>query len=370
MAFLAGANSAHSWRWIDYFAERGHETHWISLAPFTRSARPELSTYVVPIVPGGPIGLIRAGAAVRKILAGVRPDFLHVHSVGTYGAVGALSGWRPMVATAWGSDVLLTARAPAKRIVIRALLARAEMVTCDALHMREALIGLGVPAAKIRLIYFGTDPTKFRPGVDGAHVRARFGLGAGPVIISLRSLEPIYDVSTLIRAMSTVAGKMPEARCLVVGDGTEREALGALVHSLGLNGTVFLAGAAPADEMPAFLAAADIYVSTSRSDAGLAASTAEAMASALPVVVTASAENHRWVAEGEGGFLIPPGDAEALASRILDLVHQPALRKAFGDHNRQVIVDRNNYFREMAKMEDLYREVAGIPHVPDQAGST
>jgi glycosyltransferase involved in cell wall biosynthesis len=313
---------------------------------------------------------MRAGRAVRKILARVRPHLLHVHSVGTYGVVGALSGRRPLVATAWGSDVLLTARAPVKRMVIRAVLRRAELVTCDALHMREALLRLGVPAAKIRVVYFGTDPTKFRPGVDGAHIRARFRLGAGPVIISLRSLEPIYDVATLIRAMPAVVREVPEARCLVVGDGTEREALQALVRSLGLSGTVSLAGAAPPEDMPAFLAAADIYVSTSRSDAGLAASTAEAMASALPVVVTASAENHLWVVEGKGGFLIPLGDAETLARRILDLIHQPAVRKAYGAHNREVIEDRNNYFREMAKMEDLYREIAGVPRARDQARSS
>src|SRR5574341_1377259 len=110
LAFLAGANSAHSWRWVDYFAGHGHEIHWISLVPFPRSPRPELLTYAVPVVPGGAIGLIRAGRTVGKILAGVRPDLLHVHSVGTYGVVGALSGWRPMLATAWGSDVLITAR--------------------------------------------------------------------------------------------------------------------------------------------------------------------------------------------------------------------------------------------------------------------
>jgi glycosyltransferase involved in cell wall biosynthesis len=152
-----------------------------------------------------------------------------------------------------------------------------------------------------------------------------------------------------------------------VGDGSERSVLESLVRSLGLMGTVRLAGAVPADEIPAFLAAADIYVSTARSDAGLAASTAEAMAAALPVVVTACAENHLWVAEGKGGYLVPLGDAEALARGILDLAHQPDLRSAFGAYNRQVIEERNNYFREMAKVEQLYQEVAAARRAVDGA---
>ena len=335
MAMLAGANSAHSWRWIDYFVQRGHEIHWISLVPFPRAPRPELSSYVVPVAPRGVFGLLRAGGAVRRILAGIGPQLLHVHSVGSYGVVGALSGARPMMATAWGSDVLLAARAPGRRMVIRGVLGRAALVTCDALHMREALLRLGVPPAKIRVIYFGTDPTRFHPGVDGSYVRARFGLRDGPVIISLRSLEPIYDVATLVR-------------------------------SLGLTETVRLAGPVSAEEIPAFLTAADIYVSTARSDAGLAASTAEAMASELPVVVTACAENHLWVAEGRGGYLTPLGDADALARRILDLAHRPDLRKAFGTHNRQVIEERNNYFREMAKIESLYQDLAAAHGAADR----
>jgi glycosyltransferase involved in cell wall biosynthesis len=102
-----------------------------------------------------------------------------------------------------------------------------------------------------------------------------------------------------------------------------------------------------------------VYVSTSRSDAGLAASTAEAMASGLPVVVTDSGENRVWVADGENGFIVPTQAPEMLAERILDLLRRPDVRARWGRANRQIIVERNDYVREMGRMEEIYRTLAG-----------
>ena len=102
------------------------------------------------------------------------------------------------------------------------------------------------------------------------------------------------------------------------------------------------------------------YVSTSLSDGGIAASTAEAMACGIPAVVSNSGENDRWIEDGKTGFLVPARASEMLAQRIVSLLRDGALRKVVGLAGRDVIVERNDYAGEMTKMEKLYEEVAGV----------
>jgi len=103
----------------------------------------------------------------------------------------------------------------------------------------------------------------------------------------------------------------------------------------------------------------DVYVSTSLSDAGIAASTAEAMACGLPVVITDSGENARWIEPGRNGFLVPLSEPGALAEKLLRLIDDPELRSRLGAAGRATIQERNDYQVEMAKMETLYQQIDG-----------
>ena len=254
--------------------------------------------------------------------------------------------------------MLLAAKSRLKQPFIRFVLQCADMITCDAYHMRDAMARLGVDPAKMQIVFFGTDTIKFRPHFDGGEIRRRYGLGTGPVIISTRSLLPVYDVASLISALPVVFREVPDARCIVVGGGSERESLTSLAATLGVTERVHFIGSVAGDEMPRLFGAADIYVSTSLSDAGLAASTAEAMACGLPVVVTDTAENRLWVGDGLGGFLVPVQNPQALAEKIIFLAKNTQERERLGAYNRPVIEERNNYSVEMQKMERLYATVA------------
>jgi glycosyltransferase involved in cell wall biosynthesis len=108
------------------------------------------------------------------------------------------------------------------------------------------------------------------------------------------------------------------------------------------------------DEFPNVLASCDIYVSTSLSDAGISAATAEAMASGLPVVITDFGDNKKWVIDGENGFVIPIKDHRILAEKIVYLLHNKEERIKMGENGRQLIEEKNNYYKEMAKVEQIY----------------
>ena len=358
LAYLAGADSIHSYRWIKYFADKGYDIYWISLAPLTVGDR--IKNVDITEIKGFPIKILSIATSmfkVRELIKNNKPDILHAHYAGTYGLLGAMSQFHPFIVTAWGSDVLSAGRDIIKRPLVRFALNKADLITCDAAHMRNTMMKLGVNDKKIRIIYFGTDTNKFHSGERCRSLRQKLGIFDSPMIISLRSLEPIYDVETLIKAISLVLKEAPDAKFVIAGKGSQEEYLKNLTKSQGVAGSTLFVGQITNDELPRYLRSSDIYVSTSLSDAGLSASTAEAMASGLPVIITETGENRLWVKDGENGFLISVKNPEILAEKIVVLLKENSMRAKYGDRNRKIIEERNNYYVEMGKMERIYKEI-------------
>jgi len=357
LCFLAGADSIHSVKWVKYFADRGHEVHWISLTPATEGRLENVKFYFLGGLFRGKcrlLNLLLYPIYVRRLLSRIKPDVLHAHYAGVNGVVGALSGCHPFVLTAWGSDVLIAAKSRLKGPLVKYALNKADLITCDADHMREAMRKLGVNSEKINIIYFGIDTQKFRPGASHETLRNKLGIAKSPAIISLRSFEPIYDVATLIRAIPPVLKEVPEAKFVIAGRGSQEKALKELSQSLGVARSVRFISWVANDELPQYLTSVDIYVSTSLSDAGLSSSTAEAMACGLPVIITNSGENSKWVSDGESGFIIPMKDAKILAEKIILLLQDREKRARLGEEGRKVIDERDNYSKEMERMEKIY----------------
>jgi glycosyltransferase involved in cell wall biosynthesis len=357
LCYIANANTVHSHRWIAYFAGEGHEVDWISVSPCTAAPPPNVRLHLVgpPAASArSPLALASAAWRIRSLVRRIDPDLIHAHYAGVNGILAAQAGVRPFVVTAWGSDVLFAGRKSLQGLPIRAALRSADRVTCDAEHMRREIAAMGVAADRLDVIYFGTDTAMFSPDARDERLAADLGVQGRPTVISLRNFHPVYDIATFIRAIPLVRQRVPDALFLLGGSGPDEAALRELATRLGVIDAVRFLGALPASALPAYLRLADVYVSTSRSDAGLSASTAEAMACGVPVVVTDSGDNTRWITDGLNGFIVPVGAPDALALRIVTLLDDSTLCQACGHANRDAIVERNSYRTEMAKVEELY----------------
>lgn len=359
IAFLAASNSIHSIRWIQYFVDQGHSVTWISLAPASPEALDLLkktSYYEISPSPLADITgkkaafhLFSAVRKIKEILKKERPDVLHIHSAGTYGLVGMFSGFHPRIVTPWGSDILLTSSL-VKKILIEYVVTTADFLTCDGENTAKALQEFGGDLEKISIIRFGVDVKKFESLV---HVPAPDNIVR---VLSLRNLEPVYNIETLIETAEIVHKENKNVRFQIAGDGSERQKLETCVQEKNLQSCVTLSGRYDPNTLPAMFGNSDIYVSTSLSDSGLSASTAEAMAAGLPAIVSDSGDNRAWVKEERGGFIFPCKDAKTLAEHILFLAAHPETRKEFGEYNQNVIMEKNNYWKEMEKVEKIYLE--------------
>jgi glycosyltransferase involved in cell wall biosynthesis len=270
-----------------------------------------------------------------------RPDIIHVHYLSPFGALaglyGSITGFGSIVLTPWGSDVLLAGRLARK--LVKYLIRRASAITCDAEHIRKAAFLMGGNPKRIVLIYFGTDVRKFSPESASDGLRRDLGTLGWPSVISCRALNPLYDVRSLVAALPEVVEEVPGARIVIAGRGSQETELKELSRELGVSDSVAFVGNIPNDQLPAYFSSSDIYISTSTSDAGLSASTAEAMACGLPVIVTDFGDNGKWVQHGLNGLIVPLRDPESVARSI---VHE----------------HRNNYYREMEKVGRLYEQMA------------
>jgi glycosyltransferase involved in cell wall biosynthesis len=78
------------------------------------------------------------------------------------------------------------------------------------------------------------------------------------------------------------------------------------------------------------------------------------MACGIPVVITDFGDNYKWVKNDVNGFLVPLKNPDALAEKIIYLLKNPEVCRVFGEKNRMIIEEKNNFDEEMEKIEDLY----------------
>jgi glycosyltransferase involved in cell wall biosynthesis len=213
---------------------------------------------------------------------------------------------------------------------------------------------MGIGEEKIKLISHGIDTRRFHPGRRDETLRTELGLTGHSTVISVRNLKPIYDLASFMEAMPLVLKEIPDAKFIVAGNGTEKEALVRLAKSRGVLDHVLFTGAIPHEQIPDYLASSDVYVSTSLSDGGIAVSTLEAMASGLAPVATDVGDVRRWIKDGVNGFVVPTRDPVMLAEKIIYMLQNKDVLKRFGATNRVTIKERADYYKEMEKVGRIY----------------
>ena len=296
ICYLADAGSVHTRKWIGYFANSGHEVHLISLDDAQSHDFSNVTLHTVRRVNSiRGLSTMILVSQLRRILRSIEPHLIHAHYASTYGFWSALTMFHPYILTAWGSDILITPdSSKLSMLKVRLALSKADFITCDAQHLANKMIHLGAIKSKIGLVSFGVDTQKFAAEGRDPDLKRRLQLPEDSLlVISLRGLTEGYDVETLVRAAPAVLHEVPQARFVIAGNGSQRSYLEHLADSLGVAYSMRFVGMIPNDNLPRYLASVDVYVSTSLSDAGIAASTAEAMACQLPVIVTDVVENRR-----------------------------------------------------------------------------
>jgi len=154
------------------------------------------------------------------------------------------------------------------------------------------------------------------------------------IIVFVGSLRPVKGLKYLIEAFKIINKKNPMARLFLVGDGPERHSLEDIAEKDGLKAKVNFIGQIENDEIPKYMAAADIFVLPSLSE-GFPGVVLEAMASGLPIVATKVRGLPEIVKDGENGFLVEPENPGQIAEKALALLGGDKLREKISNNNKE-----------------------------------
>lgn len=344
LTFIAPGNSIHSFKWISSIAERYEgDIYWITFfgadysIPGVRQIEFERNIK----------GLLNAIFFVKKHTKGI----IHIHSLGFHLLFFLLSRCmfikNKMVTTPWGSDLIYGRWNFIKLLMLKNIFKNSALVTCDAVFMKELIRDI-YPLARVKLINFGVDTDKF------SFKKRVISKGNPFKLLSIRNLEDIYNIECIVRMMDIVSQKGLNVQLSIYADGSLKKKLQRLVSNLHLDDKILFLGRYSQDDLVNILASHDAFVSMARSDAGIASSTAEAMATGMICLVSDVAENSLWISHNVSGFLVRNNDHKDLARNIELIVLGKIDASDIGTKAREKIVSCNSIVGEMEKMNNIY----------------
>lgn len=272
---------------------------------------------------------VAAAIRLKRIIADFSPDVVHTHDFTSLflfslaSRLGALPA--RLVVSLHGGHVRLS---PGKQALHSALLRRCDVAIGVSQRQVERLRAqLGTRASLIHIPY-GVEPMPMHPSTDDREAAcAPSPLSDGPVVVMAARFEKPKDQDSLVCAMRQIAEAFTSVECILAGSGRRLRTIQALVAEQGLDRNVrFVVGTT---EVGAIISQADVCVLSSFHE-GLPICILEYMAAHKPVVASDVGGVCEMVRNEKEGFLVEPGDPDALADRIAFLLRDPATAKQMG----------------------------------------
>jgi len=210
-----------------------------------------------------------------------------------------------------------------------------------------------IPPNKLLTILNGVDTDTFKPlNIEDRYaLRRELGIGAGDRIIgTVCRLDPIKNLEFMITCMPAVVKLVPDAKLVIVGDGSARKALEQLALALRLEKTVLFLG--QRDRIERILPAFDIYCCTSLSE-GTSMTILEAMACGLPIVASAVGGNLSLV-DDTNGALFRLNDKDAFITIMSTIFSDAESRYERGRISRRKVITSFSLDRMVIQYQRLY----------------
>jgi len=304
---------------------------------------------------------------LARLIRAERPQILHTHTAKA-GAIGRLAALvagpdgPPIVVHTFHGHVLHGYFDPFRTRVFR-LLERFLARTSTALiavspQVRDDLVALHVaPAEKFTVVRLGIELDE-RVAIDDAmraEARRVMGIPPGRFAVGwVGRMTGVKRTDDVVRAFATLRARGVDACLCIVGDGPDREQVERRAHELGVIRDCLFLGYQ--EDVARFFAVFDAFVLSSVNE-GTPVVAIEALAAARPVVATRVGGVPDVVTEGVDGFLVEPGDVEALAERLERLARDPELRGAMGEAGRARVLPRYAVARLIDDIDRLYRSL-------------
>ena len=348
--------------------EKGHQVTIITRGSWkagTSFDTEGIKVYRVRFYPAYPFHVHLHGLFVNSLLRRIeRPDVVHLHTP----LVPPVKVAAPIITTVHtpmlvdsryaepvnALGVAIKLQAPVSFRLERSLIRRSALVAAVSRAVAEELAPYGLQSESVIITRNGVDHNLFRPPSQEARPE-RYVLTVG----RLAYRKGLFDV---LRCAALMADRHPDVKFLLVGSGPLEAKLRGLAAKLGVEGRVKFLGPLPygSAALVRIYQQCTVYLQASRYE-GLPGSLLEAMACGRPVVATAVSGHLDVIEPGENGVLVPPGDPEALAVAVGDMLEDRGMRERLGRAARRTVEEDYTWEVVTERVLACYRRALNGP---------
>ena len=290
-----------------------------------------------------------------------RIDVVHTHCFYTniFGMTGGFLAGVPARVTSKGETDGF--RTPLQKRAERMSFRLGHRVIANCLVVQNMLIREGVNPGRIIQHYNGLDLDRLKvpTGVSRDELLAKFGLPSGrrlmTIVANLRN--PVKDHRMFLRAAADVRKAVPDAAFVVAGEGELMPDLRELAAELGIASDVHFIGRC--DDVAGLLHASTAGVLSSKAE-GFANAILEYMAAGLPVVATDVGGVREAILEGETGYIVPSGNHEQMAQRMIQVLANNDNARAMGARGQAIVAEKFSSEHHLRNTLELYDELLRV----------
>ncbi len=232
-----------------------------------------------------------------------------------------------------------------------------------------------IPRERIVEIPWGANTERFHPGIvreradDLRRLREELALPAEGTVVFVGSFRPWHGAVEVVEAVLQLLRQGRQVTCLLVGQGPLWPAVERRCRESGYGAHFRLVGSVPYEEVPLYLALAQVGVAPFQPRHHPALQAAgffwsplkvfETMAMGLPVVTSDIPPLNRIVRQGQEGLLVPEGETERLAEAVQALLEDPVRAREMGWRGRQRVVAEYGWARHCERLEEVLLQARG-----------
>ena len=291
--------------------------------------------------------------ALREVFDELKPDVVHSGPLTDCSYLVAKAGRHPHVAMSWGFDLgrEIETIPGAKERTIYAL-STADWFLGDCYVELDKAVELGYDRERATIFPWGIDTERFSP--DSGTLWELISNGGDFLILSLRTMEPNYDVETVVRAFLEAVKAEPQMRLVLLGDGSQMPVLKEIAAQDANGNKISFLGRQPNDMLVDYYRSCDLYVSASIVD-GSSVSLLEAMGCGVPVLMSTIPGNMEWVVDGENGILFQTKNVRELSEKMIKCCRNRDKLKEYASAARKLIEEKAEWNKNKAGINYAYR---------------
>ncbi|HAV76802.1 MAG TPA: hypothetical protein DCX53_05540 [Anaerolineae bacterium] len=239
----------------------------------------------------------------------------------------------------------------------------ADRVVCVSNQLKSHLVEKWrINAQKIVVLPNGVDVEQFQPDFEVIRqVRKSLSMEDNPLVLFVGNFYEWHDVGTLLESFPQVLYVYPQARLILVGDGTLRESMEQLSIDLGVSHAVHFTGLIPHVEVPQYMASADVavvpYPKLDHRNWLSPLKLFEYMASAKAIVASEVGQVKDIIQHETNGILVSADDVQEMSEAILRLIEDDDLRVRLGQQARDDAVRKHSWEQYISRLEKVFRDV-------------